>query len=246
MNERENVTHKSLPAPRTICSLVVARGGLLALIVGGSERWWEMDGYTFMPAELPAGELDPAMTVGTLPRVLAAIAQRGLGCEGEPLSSEVMYGPSTRHAIDKLALASDDDAPALLPLLQLERGMPLGEQENAGSAETHGTRGLTPFGRVIVRVYRVALAAEAQPGAEAAGLLWLAPKALRVALLGAPLAELLTQPGVEWQAAARVSLPDDAFIFVPADYGERHLLRIAAKYGASKLGLAVTAEDTLG
>ncbi|MGZ3716069.1 MAG: hypothetical protein ACXVA4_11675, partial [Ktedonobacterales bacterium] len=82
---------------------------------------------------------------------------------------------------------------------------------------------------------------EAPPGAGTAGLLWLAPRALRVALLGVPLADLLAQPSVEWQAAPHVSLPDDVFIFVPADYGERHLLRIAAKYGPSKLGLTVTA-----
>src|SRR5690348_7470713 len=104
---------------RSICSLVVARDGLLALIVGGRERWREVDGYTFIPAELPGGELDVEASGDGLPLTVAAIARRCLGCEATLISSEAMYGPSVRHAIDRLALASDRDAPVPLPVLQL-------------------------------------------------------------------------------------------------------------------------------
>ncbi|MGZ3583888.1 MAG: hypothetical protein ACXWP6_14580 [Ktedonobacterales bacterium] len=240
MDKQEHGTHTPPPMSRSICSLVVARDGLLALIVGGRERWREVDGYTFIPAELPGGELRSEAAGETLPQAVAAIARRWLGCDATLVPGEAMYGPSARHAIDRLALAADGDAPAPLPLLQLERGMPL-DEESAGNTGTRDSGSLPPFSRVVVRAYRATLTDEAQPGAGTAGLLWLAPRALRVALLGVPLADLLAQPSVEWQAAPHVSLPDDVFIFVPADYGERHLLRIAAKYGPSKLGLTVTA-----
>lgn len=246
MDEQEHAAHTPPFVTRSICSLVVARGGQLALIVCGRERWREMNGYTFIPAELPAGEIAPETAADAPPHVALAIARRWLGCDATLMPSEAMYGPSARHAIDRLALAGDADAPTPLPLLHLERGMPLDEPESEGTAGMLGSGGLTPFRRVVVRAYRAVLAAETQPGAETAGLLWLTPRALRVALLGVRLADLLTQPGVELQAAPHVSLPDDAFIFVPADYGERHILRIAAKYGSPKLGLTVTAGDTEG
>lgn len=247
MDQREHAAHKPPPISRAICSLVVARDGLLALTVGGRERWREANGYTFIPAELPAGELNDGAAGDALPQTAAAIARRWLGCHAILLPNGATYGPSARHAIDRLALATDHDAATPLPLLHLERGTPLDESESQGDVGTRDQITQPPFSRVVVLAYRAALVAEAQPGAETAGALWLAPQALRVALRGVPLGDLLAQPGVvDWQPAPRLTVPDDAFIFVPADYGERHLLRIAAKYGPQKLGLPVTTGGASG
>jgi len=78
MDKQENVTHAAPPVSRSICSLVVARDGLLALIVGGRERWRQVDGYTLIPAELPAQELDGEEAGDRLRQALAAIARRCL------------------------------------------------------------------------------------------------------------------------------------------------------------------------
>ncbi len=219
---------------------------MLALVVGARERWREANGYTFIPAELPAGDLGENPAAETLAQSVAAIARRWLGCDAILQPNDATYGPSERHAIDRLALATTGDVPtpAPLPLLHIERGIPLDELESPESAGSPNRNELPPFRRVVVQAYRAALVAESRPGVETtAGVLWLSPQALRVALRGVPLAELLAQPGVEWQPAPHLSLPGDTFIFVPADYGERHLLRIAAKYGPPKLGLPVTMRD---
>lgn len=217
---------------------------MLALIVGGRERWREANGYTFVPAELPAGDLSGEPVVETLAQRVAAIAWRWLGCDASLLPNDATYGPSERHAIDRLALATRDaPAPQPRPLLHLERGVPLDELESLESGDAPNRSAPQSFRRVVVQAYRAALVAESRPGAETAGILWLSPQALRVALRGVPLAELLAQPGVAWQPAPHLSLPDDTFIFVPADRGERHLLRIAAKYGPQKLGMPVTLRD---
>ena len=229
-----------LSVSRSICALVVARNDMLALVLGGRERWHIADGYTFIPADLPAGDLT-GEGVDALQRAVAAIAVRWLGCEATLLPSDALYGPSTRHAIDRLALATDANAPSPLPLLHLERLAPPDELQTEGSAQSQSAS--PSFERVVVRAYRAALTSEPCPGTATAGLLWLAPRALRLALLGMPLADLLGQPRIAWQPAPHVSLPDDAFIFVPADHGERHLLRIVAKYGPQKLGLTVTTRD---
>ncbi|HKS70854.1 MAG TPA: hypothetical protein VJQ45_10560, partial [Ktedonobacterales bacterium] len=121
-----------------------------------------------------------------------------------------------------------------LPLLRLEREAPL------HVAATPTLR------RVVVTVYRArltgppALSSRGDQGEGddgAVGLLWLAPGALRLAMRGMPFAELLAQPAVEWlpAPAPAASLPDDALLYVPADYGERHLLRLVAKYGPEAL-----------
>ncbi|WP_410969238.1 hypothetical protein, partial [Salmonella sp. SAL04284] len=65
--------------------------------------------------------------------------------------------------------------------------------------------------------------------------LWLTPRCLRIALRGVPLRDLLAEDGAELRSAASDMLPVDAFLYVPADYGERHLVRIAAKYGTEAL-----------
>jgi hypothetical protein len=94
--------------------------------------------------------------------------------------------------------------------------------------------------RVVVSVYRGRLDGPPILPAETSGLLWLSPDALRLAMRGIPLAELLAHDGARWQGGSTgqpepASLPDDAFIYVPAEYGERHLLRLVAKYGPKAL-----------
>jgi hypothetical protein len=63
------------------------------------------------------------------------------------------------------------------------------------------------------------------------GLLWLGPGALRAAVRGMPLADLLAMRSVEYEPSKQDTPPDDMLVFVPSEYGERYLLRVAAKYG---------------
>ena len=217
--------------PLRLLALAIARGGRLALLAQGRAHWHTNAGYTFVPLELPGCVQEPQ----SLPHATAdGLARRSLGRAARLLASRQLYGPSDEHRIDRLPAPPDDDP---LPLLRLERTAPL------HVAATPTLR------RVVVTVYRARLAgppALAAPalgdGDGAAGLLWLAPDALRLAMRGMPFAELLAQPAVEWLPAAgegalaeRATLPDDALVYVPADYGERHLLRLVAKYGPEAL-----------
>lgn len=217
--------------PLRLLALAIARAGRLALLVGGRAHWHTNAGYTFVPLDLPGCVQEPDAS----PRATAdGLGRRAFGCGARLIASRQLYGPSEAHRIDRLPAALDaDDEP--LPLLRLEREAPL------HVAATPTLR------RVVVTVYRARLAgppalAETEAGGGnrddgAAGLLWLTPGALRLAMRGMPFAELLAQPAVEWlPASARAaSLPDDALVYVPAEYGERHLLRLVAKYGPEAL-----------
>lgn len=202
--------------PQRLVSLAVARDGRLALAVAGSDRWRESQGYVFMPAELPGATLDGP----DLDPALAALALRVFGRPARVQSSRHIYGPSAAHAIDRLAPMPDERT---VPLLRLERGTPL---------DTGGTVGLR---RVELRCYLGRLEGDPAPAPEIAGILWTAPAALRSAMRGLPFADLLALRGIEWQPRADHALPDDAFVYVPGEYGERHLVRIAAKYGPAAL-----------
>ena len=215
-------------SPLRLLALAIADGGRLALLVGA--RWHTNASYTFVPLNLPGCVQEP----GASPHTAAdGLGRRSLGRAARLIASRQLYGPSEAHRIDRLPAALDvDDEP--LPLLRLEREAPL------HVAATPTLR------RVVVTVYRARLAgppalsaAGDQDDADegAAGLLWLAPDTLRLAMRGMPFTELLAQPSVEWLPAPGrpASLPDDALVYVPADYGERHLLRLVAKYGPEAL-----------
>jgi hypothetical protein len=213
--------------PLRLLALAIAHGGRLALLVDGKAHWQRNAGYTFVPLELPGVVQEPQMP----PHASAdGLSRRVLGQATRLIASRQLYGPSDRHRIDRL-VAAPDDVP--LPLLRLERTAPL------YVAATPTLR------RVVVTVYRARLAGPpaltpSEDGDDAAGLLWLAPDGLRLAMRGMLFAELLARPEVEWlpvvegDAHGR-SLPDDALVYVPADYGERHLLRLVAKYGPEAL-----------
>jgi hypothetical protein len=209
--------------PLHLLALALARKGRLGLLLQGSSHWQRTPGYTLVPAELPGGVQEPESTIEA---ALTALAVRWLGQAAQIRGSRQLYGPSAVHTMDRLP-ANPEDAP--LPVLRFERSTPL------YVAATPVVR------RVIVSVYRVRLAGPPQPHAEAAGLLWLSPAALRLAMRGSPLADLLGHTGAQWHrgpdgaAAPAEALPDDAFIYVPGEYGERHLLRLVAKYGPEAL-----------
>lgn len=215
--------------PLRLLALAVARRGRLALLPAGRARWQRNAGYTFVPLELPGMVQEP----GDAPHATAdGLGRRAFGRATRLIASRQLYGPSEQHRIDRLPAAPDDEP---LPLLRLERTAPL------HVAATPTLR------RVMVTVYRARIAgppvltAPSGDGEGAAGLLWLAPDALRLAMRGMPFTELLRQPEVEWLPAdiggstEGERLPDDALIYVPADYGERHLLRLVAKYGPGAL-----------
>jgi hypothetical protein len=136
------------------------------------------------------------------------------------VASTHLYGPSEAHAIDRLD-AGLEESP--LPLLRLDRVLPLETGEGSG------------FRRVRVHAYLAALAGDAQPQAGTTGILWAAPQAVRAAMRGLPMGELLARADVRWQAYEPVRLPEDALAYMPGDYGERQLLRMVAKYGPEPL-----------
>ena len=206
------VSHASLPAER-LAALVVARAGAIVLALGGPARWRKLQSYTLAPIELPGVGVPP----GAMPAGAAeSVATRLLGGRARVLPSACTYGRTAAHAIDRIE-GCPLAGPA--PLIYLERGL---------SAEDT----LSTPQRAEVCVYRGALDGDPQPGGEASGLLWLPLTALRQAIRGLPLADLLGMRGVTWQPAPDAVISDDLFVFVTAEYGERHLLRVAAKYGA--------------
>jgi hypothetical protein len=90
---------------------------------------------------------------------------------------------------------------------------------------------------VAIEVYRAALAesvATLDPQTLAA-LVWLPLAALRYLVSGARLGDVLAMDAVIVERAQSERLPEEALVYLPSDYGERHLLRIAAKYGESAL-----------
>ncbi|HKT37134.1 MAG TPA: hypothetical protein VJR48_02115, partial [Ktedonobacterales bacterium] len=110
--------------PGRMCAALVADRGQVALVVGAEERWRRDPGCVFIPLELPGGawpEGHPAETA------VAAIGRRWFGHALHPLASDVTYGPSAHHAIDRLP---PHDAPA--PLLYLERLAPADPEREIG------------------------------------------------------------------------------------------------------------------
>jgi hypothetical protein len=194
-------------------SLILHVEGRLALMVHGPERWQATPGYTMIPVEFPATVLE---TGETLTEAATALGIRGFGRPVGIVSSEATYGSSATRRIARLDIPSGE---APVPLLLVERMAP--EEHDDGVV-------LRP---VHVRAYLAGIADGADPHPELGGMLWLPPEALRAAVRGLPFSELLALEGVRWQPSEDWPLPENAFVYVPSEYGERFLLRALAKYG---------------
>lgn len=94
--------------------------------------------------------------------------------------------------------------------------------------------------RVAVEVYRATIdgthTAELEPRDDCAGVLLIAWQALRQVVRGLPLADLLARDDVTLHLRPNIALPPEALVYLTAEYGERALLRVAAKYGVRALG----------
>jgi hypothetical protein len=210
---RPDIGPASRAEPVRLLSLVIADAGRIVLLIAGADRWREESGYTFVPLELPGGPAEPAEPDE---RALQRIATARFGGPVRLLPGAWRYGPSQSHAIDRRP-ATDAGEPC--PLLEITRALPE-EQDDLPPR-------LVP---VVVRAYRGSLVG-AGP-LDTVSALWLAPDALRAAVRGLPLADLLARPDVLWRpASGDVHPPDDALIYVPSEYGERYLLRAVGKYG---------------
>jgi hypothetical protein len=210
------MSHKACqeqPKPLHRFSLVLHVEGRLALMVHGPERWQAMPGYTMIPVEFPGAMLG---TGETLAETASALGIRTLGCPIRIVSSQTMYGSSATRRIDRVDIPPGEEP---VPLLRVERMAP--EEHEDGVA-------LRP---VHVQAYLAVMAGGAEPHLEHSGVLWLPPEALRVAVRGLAFAELLALEGVRWQPPIEWTLPENAFVYVPSEYGERFLLRALAKYG---------------
>jgi hypothetical protein len=203
-----------------LCAALVTVRGRVALVIGGESRWRRDPGCVLIPMELPGGDWPE----GHSPEAaIAAVGQRWLGNPLHLLAADVTYGPSARHAIDRLP---PHEAPA--PLLYLERLAPADPERNEG---VH---------RIAVAVYRATIDGSAvdtlKPRGECSGLLLLSWQALRQILRGLPLNDLLAREDVSVRLRPGVSLPSEALVYLTAEYGERTLLRVTAKYGMQALG----------
>ncbi len=202
-----------------LCAALVTVRGRVALVIGDEGRWRRDPGCVFIPLELPGG-LWPE---GYSPEAaMAAIGQHWLGNALHPLAAEVTYGPSARHAIDRLP---PRDAPA--PLLYLERLAPANPERNEG---------VRPIAVAVFRAMTDSPADPLEPHGECAGLLLLSWQALRQILRGLPLDDLLAREDVTVRLRPGVTLPPGALVYLTAEYGERTLLRVTAKYGMQALG----------
>lgn len=233
---RDTQSESQSKPPQRLVALAVARRGKLALALAGSAHWHETSAYVLMPAAIPGAALSGAGHPETVLETLDALARRAFGRPADVVASRHTYGPSAAHAIDRLPA---DPAERLVPLLRLERGTPLSEADAENDMSAPGGPGLgLGLCRVELRCYLAGLDGEpeAAGGPDGpVGFLWVTPGALRAVMRGMPFAEALALPGVEWQPAPDVALPEEAFVYVPGEYGERHLVRIAAKYGPGAL-----------
>ncbi|HLY30390.1 MAG TPA: hypothetical protein VKQ36_05150 [Ktedonobacterales bacterium] len=207
---------------------LIMRDQRIALILGDRVRWRAASGYLFAPLELPGGAREADETPA---HAVSRLAQHWLGCEADVFPSQHMYGVSSKHAIDRLTPTPDDEP---LPLLKLERLAPIEADSSAAYTEASVMR------RVVVRVYLAQLCGEPGPAAHTTGLLWLTPHVLRRVTRGMTLADVLAlEDQVSWQAASGFPFTEDdracVLLYTPAEYGERHLLRVEAKYGALAL-----------
>lgn len=204
--------------PGWTCAALLSVSGRFALVVGGEERWRHDPGCVFVPLELPGG----VFPMDTSPEeAIAALGERWFGRPLRLVPARATYGPSAAHAIDRLP---PRDPPA--PLILLER--------LAAGDPAHGSG----VRRVTVALFHATLDEDAAiaPYEPGAGLLLLSWQALRQVVRGLPLADLLARDDASLQPRPGVALPAETLIYLTGEYGERMLLRVAAKYGAQALG----------
>lgn len=201
-----------------LVAFAVTRTGRLLLRCGGPEHWRPAGGYTLIPCELPGMAVSISADVADPAERIPKLAHRLLGADAYVQSSAVTYGPSPAHRIDRLPPNGED----ILPLLRLARLAPA-----SGRCETPREQ--------MVRVYLAAIPAQSRSPARPGAWLWLGADGLRHAMRGLPFAELLAMSHAEWHTPPATPLPDNAFAYAPSEYGERHLLRILAKYGHAAL-----------
>lgn len=202
---------------RYLLGLLVARRQRVALVLGGQNRWHRAGPSQFAPLEFVGSNVARSETPGS---VADELARRVVGVPCRLVSSRHTYGSTAQHAIDRLAPLPDESPH---PLLRLVRGVP----EDRGVAERQV--GLAPL---TVCMYHAAVDGELVPGTQTGGLVWMPLDALRSVVRGLPFGEMLMLDGVEWIPNPLAPPPDEtAVIYCPSEYGERFLLRVAAKYG---------------
>ncbi len=201
-----------------LVAFVATRTGRLLLRCGGPERWRPAGGYTLIPCELPGVALPTDADLAGPSAWIPKLADRLLGTDARVQSSAETYGPSPTHRIDRLPPNGED----ILPLLRLARLAPASDSYEAAREQ-------------MVRVYLAAIPAQSHSPSAPGAWLWLSADGLRHAMRGLPFAELLAMPSAAWHTPPAAPLPDDAFAYVPSEYGEGYLLRILAKYGHAAL-----------
>lgn len=199
--------------PLHMFSLILHVEGRLVLMVHGPERWQATPGYTLLPVEFPGALLGAD---ATLAEAASALGIRTLGYPIHIVSSRTMYGSSATRRIDRIDILPSEEP---VPLLRVERMAPEEHEDGVVLRPVH------------VQTYLAVMTGGAESYPEHSGVLWLPPEALRIAVRGLPFAALLALEGVRWQPSIAWTLPENAFVYVPSEYGERFLLRALAKYG---------------
>lgn len=203
-------------------ALMVTRDHRLGLALAPETRWHDLYGLRMLRLEFPSAPYAPG---GDAREQALTLSQTTYGRPAMPLPTPWTYGPSQRHAVDRQP-APD---PATAPFLRCTRMLP-----QAGEI-----RAAPQF--IAIEVYRAELVGDPRLDPSLiAGVLWLPLAALRSITPGARVGDVLRQTGVQAQLADGVSLPEEGVLYLPADYGERYLLRLAAKYSESALFQALT------
>jgi len=199
-----------------LVALMATRERRLGLILAPETHWLDLYGLRMLPLAFPGAPYHP----GSPPREQALALSAAYGRPAIPMPTGWTYGPSPRHAIDRQPAAD----PMTAPFLRLTRMLPRDDVANAAPR------------LIAIEVYRAELAgAPALDAQIAAGVLWATLAALRALIPGAHVGDLLRQHGVRAQLADGVALPEEGHFYLPADYGERFVTRLAAKYSEGAL-----------
>ena len=207
----EQGLHAVTPSQSRLVALAALHGGRALFVLQGAARWRSEGGYTFVPLELPGG---PALDDMSDEESLTRIVLTSLGVQSRLVATEWTYAPSVRHAVDRSTVTREQVAPLALT----SRMIPVHD------AREPGLRPLT------ARIYRGELLGTPCSTTHAAAL-WLTPAALRGIVRGLPLAEVLGRSDVRGEPLGGEQPPEDALVYLASEYGERYLLRAAAKYG---------------